>query len=193
MAGYLLVSKMHTDLNLQYSTHFGGNNISSISTLDQINALSDERQQLWRKAGQNKFSDQWWGQHDRIIAIGKQLDQLWHIHRLELAGTRQQHVTRVQKGLFSDYTDPQRLGDKLLDEGDLVGFSIEKPLLLSDPPEKESFPLVYCNPLFVVLSAQVLREVLVELKAEDRKRQRRKQHNMTLRQLRAQQRQRILP
>jgi hypothetical protein len=153
--------------------------------------LSDERQHLWRKAGQNKFSDQWWKQHDRILIIGKQLEQLWHIHRLELTGSpRHYPVIRTEKDLFSDYTDPQRLGVAQIDEGDLGGFVIEKPTIRPDLPEKESFPLVYHHSTLISLSTQILREVLVELKAADRRRRR---HNMTLHELRVVQRQRVLP
>lgn len=155
--------------------------------------MSDERQRLWRLLEKGKFSDVWWDRRERVISIAKQLERLWHTHRLELAGTRQQHVIRIQEDLFSDYTDPQRLGVNHIDEGDMDGFVIEKPLIQPGIPEKEVFPLVYCNPLFIVLCAQVLHEVLIELKAEDRKRQRNERHNMTLRQLRARQRQRVFP
>jgi len=59
-----------------------------IETLDQINDLSNERQQLWRMAHRKKNSADWWARHDRIVAIGKRLERLWATHRNEVAATQ---------------------------------------------------------------------------------------------------------
>lgn len=79
--------------------------------LDQILALSNERQQLWRIAHRDKFSSSWWKRHNRIEVIGKQLVRLWHVHRVEMSGYREWQpveVNRMASDVFDDYR--QRAG-----------------------------------------------------------------------------------
>lgn len=57
-------------------------------------------------AHRDKFSHDWWKRHDRIEAIGKQLNRLWDMRRLELAGTPNEiAVDRITDGHFDDYRE----------------------------------------------------------------------------------------
>jgi hypothetical protein len=83
------------------------NIINTLTILDQIQALSNERQQLWRIAHRDKFSPNWWNRHDRIATIGKHLDRLWHMHRVEMAdGQGQPNILdRIAGDHFEDYRE----------------------------------------------------------------------------------------
>jgi len=57
-------------------------------------------------AGEHKFSDKWWKQHERIIAIGKQLERLWATHRNEIAANQVWEVLptdRINLATFDDF------------------------------------------------------------------------------------------
>lgn len=75
--------------------------------LDQIQALSNERQQLWRVAHRDKFSHGWWKRHDRIEVIGKVLNRLWHMHRIELAKAADHQSIAIDR-MASEYFDEFR-------------------------------------------------------------------------------------
>lgn len=62
------------------------------TALDIIQARSDERQALWRKAGKGGLNKQ---ETERVKALTAELAQLWDQHRREVAGD-----TRVKN---SDY------------------------------------------------------------------------------------------
>lgn len=79
--------------------------INYLPILDQIQALSNERQQLWRCAHRDKFSPAWWKRHNRIEAIGKQLDRLWHLRRVELAGSQEWQTSEVDRMAADHYED----------------------------------------------------------------------------------------
>ena len=96
---------------------------------------------------------------------------------------------RFSRDLFSDYLDPVRLGQEFEEDEDLDGFTLVETSVLHTPLKQEPITM-HLDPLLMNIFTEVLRDVLVELKAEDRKKQRTKQHNMTLRELRVQQRQR---
>lgn len=80
---------------------------SVVTILGEIQALSNERQQLWRIAHRDKFSRDWWKRHDRIEVIGKQLNRLWNMHRIELAKAEDQQSTALDP-LASDYFEDFR-------------------------------------------------------------------------------------
>lgn len=74
--------------------------------LDEIQALSNERQRLWYIANRDKFSRDWWQRHDKIEVIGKRLARLWHMHRIELAEAQRGSTAvtdRIHADHFADY------------------------------------------------------------------------------------------
>ena len=61
-------------------------------TLECIQKVSNERQNLWRKAGQGGLST---SEINRVEAIAEELSNLWDTYRRELAGfSRQKQVRR---------------------------------------------------------------------------------------------------
>ena len=84
-----------------------------------------------------------------------------------------------------------RVGQGGVNEDELDGFTIIETSVPSAPLQQEPVT-VHLSPLSMDIFTETLRDVLVELKTEDRKKQRLKQHNMTLRELRIHQRQRTL-
>ena len=64
-----------------------------MDTMTRINQLSNERQNLWRLAGQQPLSD---NQVKRVQAITDKLYSLWDVHRREVAsGGRIQQPTNL--------------------------------------------------------------------------------------------------
>ena len=53
------------------------------NTLEQIQKTSNERQYLWRKAGQGGLSP---SESNRVLVITEELANLWDNYRRELAG-----------------------------------------------------------------------------------------------------------
>lgn len=59
-----------------------------LSTMDKIQDLSDERYQLWLKAGHEDLDDrEYW----RLQEITRQLDRLWADHRRQNTADRPGH------------------------------------------------------------------------------------------------------
>lgn len=159
--------------------------MTDTDTLQQIHALSEERQQLWRLAAKKKLTPEQWERCFRIIP--KQLEQLWHVHRNDLAiASKPQKPTRdsVSKALFDDYLDPMRVGQQEVNPDELNGFTIKDMPVFDHSRTQRKYSLVNCDAGFITISAELFREVLAELRQRDRA----QRHNMTLRELRTHQR-----
>jgi len=52
--------------------------------MDRIQALSNERQRLWAKAGHGALT---FAEQNRIDVIGRELESLWDTYRRELAAS----------------------------------------------------------------------------------------------------------
>jgi len=70
------------------------------TTMDRINQLSQERQQLWQKAGRREPTEQ---EYWRVQQISRELTKLWDAHRRQQAavawnGHRQEKERRRLDG-----------------------------------------------------------------------------------------------
>jgi hypothetical protein len=96
-----------------------------LTTLEQIQHLSNERQGLWRAAGHRKLNET---QRERIQHLHKEIARLWNVHRCELAGV-QRYQRRAEDFLFqdwaADFNERQHLSGgvkgKLVDAEDRTG------------------------------------------------------------------------
>lgn len=84
---------------------------ASLTTQDTIQALSDERQQLWREAGKRKLKP---AERRRLADLSARLEQLWQAQRCTDAASvvafdRQENTVSVEEYLqgrvFDDYRD----------------------------------------------------------------------------------------
>lgn len=68
--------------------------------LDQIQHLSNERQDLWRAAGQRRLNEK---QRERIQYLHTVIAKLWNSYRAELAGAPSAQMRRAEDFLFQDW------------------------------------------------------------------------------------------
>lgn len=161
-----------------------------IGTLDTIQALSNERQALWRLAGKQKWTP---AQRERVLFIGKRLETLWDTRRRELAEPDRTFIEdRIQGDLFRDFTDLQRQSRQGVGEDEWDGFHIEMHYAEREREPDDIYPQLYVSSEFKTLALDVLREVLTDIRREDQARrqtaERALRHQLPLRQLRDRQR-----
>lgn len=70
-------------------------------TMGQIQALSNERQGLWRLAGKQKLNEK---QHERLHDLKGIIERLWDVHRSEMAG-RYQAARQPADFLYQEWAD----------------------------------------------------------------------------------------
>lgn len=100
------------------------------SAMEQIQALSNERQGLWRLAGKQKLNE---GQRERLHDLHGIITRLWDTHRCEVAG--RSAVLRLPEDFLyqewaADFNDRQSLsggtkGRLAGSEGRLVGLTTQ--------------------------------------------------------------------
>lgn len=138
----------------------------TVNAFAQIQALSNERQQLWRRAGRDKFSAPWWERQRRVKRIGQELERLWHVHRCEIVRPQRRFAKdRVHGDVFSDFVDRLTVAMPLsVDDWD--GMSEERLIVPESPRTGAKLPIYQPDAIsdFVLT---VLCDVVAELKHED--------------------------
>lgn len=89
--------------------------------MEQIQALSNERQGLWRLAGKQKLNE---GQRERLHDLHEIIARLWDTHRCEVAGLHQ--IGRKPEDFLyqewaADFNDRQSLSGATKFKARLVG------------------------------------------------------------------------
>ena len=139
-----------------------------VDTFAQIQALSNERQQLWRKAGRDKFGEAWWERQRRVKRIEQELEKLWHMHRCEIVRPHRRFAKdRVHGDTFSDFVDKLH-PVPVIGAEDWDGMSVERMSLPENPRKGARLPIYQADePATVEFMLDVLRDVVAELKCED--------------------------
>lgn len=90
--------------------------------MDQIQALSNERQGLWRLAGKQKLNE---AQRERLYDLHEIIAKLWGRHRAEVAGRGDFAARRAEDFLHqdwaADFNDRQSLSGATKLKARLVG------------------------------------------------------------------------
>ena len=138
------------------------------STFATIQSLSNERQQLWRKAGKQKLTE---SQRELMREIYHRLERLWHQHRCEIVRPNRRFIEdRLRSDVFCDFVERIRhspSGDALDDDWEEMQHI--QPIIVPEKPRKGARLPVYATdePVTVEFMLSVLRDVTAELRAED--------------------------
>ncbi len=130
-----------------------------MNTLAVIQAMSNERQHLWRKAGKQKLTAD---QRMRLRDIACRLERLWHEHRCEIVRPNRRFIEdRVRGDLFCDFVDKMRRDHRGAGADELDGYEVQQ---FAWPAVEAAEPDIPYDAVLDAVGAEVLREVLAELK-----------------------------